>query len=241
MGKAFEVRFAGMLPAAPEDVWAAITTGTAGWLWPITYEPRLGGSEVGVTDDGGTVTAWDPPHHFATHGESTDGWHNTLDYLLEARDCGTFLRFTQSGVIFANWDNEYDGCRQHTDFYYHSLGQYLLHFKGRPAAYVAADGAPASADPGSFETLRRALGLTHRVSSGDQVSLQGPGPTPLAGIVDYLTPNFLGLRTADALYRFYGRGAFGWPVGIGHHLFADNADPETATHAWRAWLEEIYP
>ena len=35
------------------------------------------------------------------------------------------------------------------------------------------------------------------------------------------TPEFLGVRSADALYRFYGRDAWCWPVGVAHHLFAD--------------------
>ena len=43
MAKEFEVRFDGLLPADPDQAWAAITTSqTAGWLWEIDYEPRLG-------------------------------------------------------------------------------------------------------------------------------------------------------------------------------------------------------
>ena len=42
---------------------------------------------------------------------------------------------------------------------------------------------------------------------------QVPGIDPIDGVVDYLTATFVGVRTADGLYRFYGRDAFGWPVG----------------------------
>ena len=114
MAKEFEVRFEGVLPASAGQVWDAITGGTAGWLWPIDYEPRQGGSEAGLTPNGGTVTAWDPPGHFATRGEGEDGWYNHLDYRLEARDGETYLRFVHSGVIEDNFDTEYDACRQHT-------------------------------------------------------------------------------------------------------------------------------
>jgi hypothetical protein len=74
----FEVRHEGLLPATPEEAWAAITRQTAGWLWEITYEPRVGGAERGLTTDGGTVTAWDPPRHFATRAQRPDGWFNRV-------------------------------------------------------------------------------------------------------------------------------------------------------------------
>ena len=58
MAKEFEVRFNGLLPAEPDQAWAAITTPqTAGWLWEIDYEPRLGGAERGLSGDGGKVIA----------------------------------------------------------------------------------------------------------------------------------------------------------------------------------------
>ena len=52
---------------------------------------------------------------------------------------------------------------------------------------------------------------------------------PLDGVVDYRRPNFLGVRTANALCCFFGRDAFGAPVGISIHMFADGIDPEAAT------------
>jgi hypothetical protein len=64
---------------------------------------------------------------------------------------------------------------------------------------------------------------------GDRLAVRGD-----AGVVDYVTPEFLGVRTADALYRFYGRDAFGWRIGVGRHHFAD-VDAE----GWDAWLAEV--
>jgi hypothetical protein len=85
--------------------------------------------------------------------------------------------------------------------------------------------------------LRRALGLGEGVAEGDRVRLAPPGLEPMDAVVDYLAPQFIGLRTADGLYRFFGRNAWGMPVGLGHHLFAGGVDQEKATQAWRAWLE----
>jgi uncharacterized protein YndB with AHSA1/START domain len=82
MVKAWEVRWEGELPARPQDVWDAITRHADGYLWRIEYEPRVGGAERGLTAGGGTVTAWDPPRHFATRTRpetERDGF-NELDY-----------------------------------------------------------------------------------------------------------------------------------------------------------------
>ena len=39
------------------------------------------------------------------------------------------------------------------------------------------------------------------------------------GIIDYLTPSFLGIRGADQLFRIYGRDTWGYPVGTTTHRF----------------------
>ena len=54
------------------------------------------------------------------------------------------------------------------------------------------------------------------------------------------TPEFLGVRTDDALFRFYGRDAFGWPVGVAHHLFADGVTRGPHEKAWRVWLDGVF-
>ena len=161
MPKEFEVRFDGLLPAEPDEAWAAITTPqTAGWLWEIDYEPRLGGAERGLSGDGGKVIRWEPRRHFATRAERADGWFNELDYVLEPRAGGTFLRYVHRGVMDdARFDNDYEACRRHTAFSYHSLGEYLGHFAGRRATYVSADAPPESAASGSFAQVRRELGI----------------------------------------------------------------------------------
>jgi uncharacterized protein YndB with AHSA1/START domain len=243
MGKEFEVKFEGLLPAAPEQVWAAITTPlTAGWLWRIDYEPRAGGAERGLSSGEGTVTAWEPPARFATRAERPDGWFNQLDYLLEARPSGgTYLDYTHRGVMpEATWDKDEAACRLHTALYYHSLGEYLRHFAGRQALHVTADAPPASAERGSFAAIGSALGIADAAAAGDGVTADLPGAGTTEGTIDYRTPEFLGLRTDDALYRFFGRDAFGWPVGVAAHLFGEDADAGRAERAWSEWLGGVY-
>ena len=116
-----------ILRASPDEVWDAIATkaGNAAWMFPNEIDPS-----------GAGATAWDPPHHFAVRQEQGD-WFNALECVIEARDGGTtLLRYAHSGVFVDDWDNQYDAVRQHTDFYLHTLSQYLEHFKGRVATYI---------------------------------------------------------------------------------------------------------
>jgi hypothetical protein len=46
----------------------------------------------------------------------------------------------------------------------------------------------------------------------------------------------VGIRTTDALYCFFGRNAFGRPVGMSIHSFADDVDAEVTKQDWQRWL-----
>ena len=43
-GQAFEIVRELEVEGSPAQLWAALTTGTGGWLWPMEYEPREGGA-----------------------------------------------------------------------------------------------------------------------------------------------------------------------------------------------------
>ena len=94
-------------------------------------------------------------------------------------------------------------------------------------------GPEASMPPDAFETLKRELGASEE---GDRVSLPNGGGD---GVVDYATPAFLGVRTGDALYRFFGRNHFGGPVGMSIHHFGD-VDVDAATRDWSEWLNGVH-
>ena len=229
----FECGRAVTLPASPDDVWAAVATkaGNAAWLFPNEIEP-----------ESATVTAWEPPHRFATRMEQGD-WFNAVEYTIEGRDGGTsLLRYMHSGIFVDDWENQYDAVGQHTDFYLHTLGAYLQHFRGRGATYIGdvphgIHGPPSSAGPEGFRRLQRALGLAADVGEGGSVRLTPTGIGPIEGVIGYLRPNFIEIRTADALYCFFGRNAFGAPVGMSVHSFADGIDAEQSKQDWQRWLE----
>jgi hypothetical protein len=233
MPREFEIRREVILPATPEQVWEAVATsaGNAAWLFPTEVEP-----------DGPATAAWDPPHRFAVRDERGD-WFNALEYVIEGRAGGTtLLRYAHSGIFVDDWDSQYDAVQAHTDFYLHTLSEYLQHFDGRAATYIGdvpggIQGPPNSATPDGFRRMRQALGLAGEAREGDRVRLTAHGLEPLDGVIDYLRPNFLGVRTADALYRFFGRNAFGAPVAMSIHVFADGIEPELTKQSWRHWLD----
>lgn len=242
MLKQWAVQWEGVLAASPQDLWESITQHAAGYLWKIEYEPWLGGAERGLTAGGGTVTAWEPLRHFATRTRpelERDGL-NEVDYRLESLGAATYLRYTHRAEIPADeFDRQLDACRQHTSFYNHSLGQYAAHFAGRAPVYVSVD-VPEAAAEGGFAALRRALGVPDDVVAGDRVRLTPAGLDPIDGVVDFTTDPFFGVRSADGLYRLYGRDTWGWPAGVSLHLFADGVDEAATERAWSAWVAGVF-
>jgi len=195
--------------------------------------------------EGAPVQTWDPPHRLVIRMESPDGTFNALDYAIEARAGGTAtLRYVHSGILAAEWADQYDAIGAHTDFYLHTLGQYLEHFNGRQVTYVGQpsagiEGPAASGAPDAMDTLRAALGLG-RAAVGDEVHADLGPAGKLDGVVDYSTPEFLGVRTEDSLYRFFGRNHFGGVVGLSAHRFTDGIDAGASEAALKSWLDSLY-
>src|SRR3979490_521311 len=155
------------------------------------------------------------PPRLVTRRESPDGTFNALDYAIEARDGGTaHLRYVHSGILADGWEDQYDAADRHTDFYLHTLGQSLEHFNGRRVTYVGQpsdgiNGPEAAGTPDAMNALRAALGVSPDASVGDpgHASLGAAGT--LDRLIDYSKPESLGVRTADGLYRFFGRNHYG--------------------------------
>jgi hypothetical protein len=233
MSGEFECKREVVLPGTPEETWEAVATaaGNSAWLFPNEISP----------DD---ATIWAPPNRFANRVERGN-WFNALEYEIESADGShTTLRYAHSGIFTENWDTQYDAVQQHTDFYLHTLGQYLEHFNDRPATYIGGgpgglQGPTSSAGPDGFRRLQKALGLTPADLEGDTVELSPEGLPSMEATIDYKQPNFLGLRTDDGLYCFFGRNAFGAPVGMSAHLFGRGVDGEAVAESWQGWLERV--
>jgi hypothetical protein len=229
----FEIAREIAVGGTPEQVFDAVTDHTDGWLWPDTVQHQEGGS----TGSGGTITVWDPPQRFSSRMEGDDGWFNQLDFTVLEKSDGTWLRYVHSGVFASDWDAQYDGASKHTDFYLHTLAQYVQHFAGRTAQYADVLAPTGSQMPDGLDRLLAALDLTE-VQAGDQVRAALPTGDADA-VVDFRNTWFVGLRTDDALVRFFGRNHFGAPVAVAVHSFSSTPDAGIGA-AWRARLDAIF-
>jgi uncharacterized protein YndB with AHSA1/START domain len=242
MSRAFEVTREVDLPAAPDDVWTAITANTAAWQFPNKLEVPNGSAPP----EGGPVKTWDPPHRLVIRVQAPDGTFNALEYAIEAGNGGTaHLRYVHSGILADGWEDQYDAIGGHTDFYFHTLAQYLQHFNGRKVTYVGQpsagiEGPAAAGTANAMDALRAALSVSSDAGVGDAVHASLGDAGTLDGVIDYSTPEFLGVRTADGLYRFFGRNHFGSVVGMSAHLFADDVDAAAREAALKAWLDGVY-
>lgn len=238
MSRKFEVRTENRVDGTPAQAWDAVVNGNSGWLWPMEVEPKLGGAGP----FGSEVTAWEPPNHFANHVDGPDGFFNTLDYQIEAAaDGGAWIRYMHAGVFLqemddTEWGNQYDGVRLHTDFYQHTLGQYVKHFAGQQAAFADIQGPAESQSATGFQLLKSVIGADASVDT--EVSFTVPGIGEIRGVLDYATEHFAGVRTSSAMYRFFGRNAFGQVVGMTVHEFEPGAATNEA--AWQSWLDGLY-
>ena len=58
--------------------------------------------------------------------------------MIEDRGDGTTgLRYAHTGTFGPeDFEAQNDQIQQHTDFYLHTLGEYVAHFSGRPVTYI---------------------------------------------------------------------------------------------------------
>jgi hypothetical protein len=90
--------------------------------------------------------------------------------------------------------------------------------------------------------LITALGLTSQVTAGDSVLLTPAGLVPIEGVAGCAgtNPDYLDVRTGDALHRCHGRSAIGMSIAAGHHMFAEDVDAEQSRGAWRSRLAQVF-
>jgi len=91
-----------------------------------------------------------------------------------------------------------------------------------------------------MDTLRAALGIAPDASVGDAVHASLGDAGTLDGVIDYSTPEFLGVRASEGLYRFFGRNFYGGVVGMSAHLFEDGIDAAAREAALKSWLDGLY-
>jgi hypothetical protein len=164
-----------------------------------------------------------------------------MEFLIEGRDGGsTVLRFVHRGFLGDDWSDDFEATTgQGWDMYLHTLAQYVAHFAGRPVTFVYANGPEVSAKEDAWPVLWAGLGLTGPVAVDEPVRLTPSGLPPIEGVADHVGPDFLGVRTADGLYRFHGLARLGMPIAVGHHIYRD-LDRRAAERDWTNWLHGLF-
>jgi uncharacterized protein YndB with AHSA1/START domain len=246
MGREWEQHDDVEIDATPQQVWEAIATGPGYDSWYMGHtevEPGEGGAVR--TDLGGyvmqsTITAWEPLRRFAYRGDETpDGRFIAFEFLIEGREQGsTVLRLVTNGFLPGDdWEAEYDAMRKGGAMYFATLVAYLTHFAGRTATPITAAAPMVPDTRGVFDRVPAALGLPAEPAVGDRVRVTPEGLPPIDGVVDFVNPDAIGVRTADALYRFIRR--FFGPMIVTHHVFAEAVDQKKTEQAWLAWLARL--
>ncbi len=232
--------------ATPEQVWEAIATGPGLESWFLgrnEIDPRPGGTarwSIGEFTAESTITTWDPPNRFVNTGmPAPDGSFHQFDYHIEAREGGgSAIRYEHTGMLSGDWEAEYEAMSEGDPMYLDKLVAYLTYFRGRFATSVEVMGPEAPDRELAMGRFRAALGLDDDVAVGDEVRAAPRGLESFDGVVDHISPHFLGIRSDDAIYRFIH--AFTGQVMIGHHLFAGDVDRADAEEMWRSWLDGIF-
>lgn len=172
----------------PEEVWAAIATGSgiSAWFVPSTSEERAGGV---VTNNFGpgmeslaTIKTWNPPNSFLA--ETKEGGPGTVatEWIVEARAGGTcVVRVVHRWFAETDdWDNQFEGHTYGWLAFFRILRLYLTHFSGqKSSAFQLAAFSPA-APPEAWKSLMQALVLDEQ----NRRVVNAPGAPVLSGIVE---------------------------------------------------------
>ncbi|HEX2267350.1 MAG TPA: SRPBCC domain-containing protein, partial [Actinomycetota bacterium] len=180
-----------------------------------------------------------PPTRFAYRGdELEDGTVHQFEYQIEPRSGGSSIRWLHTGILGPDWESTYEAMSEGDPMYFQKLAEYLTYFYPRKATVVDAFGPNIPDQERVWATLRPALGLAGPVKLDDAVRLTPEGLEIIDGVVDWVSPNMLGVRTEDALYRFIH--GFEGTVMVGHHIYVPGLDQKEQEEAWSSWMNRLF-
>ena len=242
MGHEFELNDAAEVDATPEQLWEAIATGPGIDSWFMGRNEVSGGTggvvraAFGEYEPSFGITTWDPLERLVYGtGPAPDGRRLGYEFLIEGRAGGsTVIRCVTSGFLPGDdWEDEFEAMTAGGAFFFRTLVEYVTHFSGRTAVPVTAFGPPVRAWGEAWAKLGAALGLSGRPAEADRVVVSGA-----EGVVYSVNDQTVGIRTADAMYRFL-RG-FQGPMMASHHVFTPGADAAAEEKAWTDWLARVF-
>lgn len=249
------------VPGTPEEVWQAIATGPGitSWFVPSEVEEREGGAAVShfgpgtSMDSVSTITAWDPPHRFAS--ESHDLGPNAppvaTEWIVEARSGGTcIVRVVHSLFASADdWDNQLEEWESGWPDFFRILRLSLTHFRGQRGSAMQLGNAAPEPKSEAWAALTSSLGLAG-ATMGQRVRTPTGAP-PLAGLVERVGedpfPEELLLRLDEpvpGIAHLFAMDLGGQVyLSIRLYLYGDQASVVIARDEllWHAWMNEHFP
>lgn len=240
MGKDFRFDETFEVPATPEQVWDAIATGPGIDSWYMGRNEVDSGTAVrqgfGEYQPNMPITTWDPPNRLSyAVPTGPDGRFVAFEFLVQGRDSGsTVLRVVNSGFLPGDdWADEFEAMTLGGELFWTTLSAYLHHFAGRTGTPLTVFGPAVDDWPAAWAALGKAMHLDHRPVEGDHVKFDVDGVGTVDGDVYLDNRAVLGIRTADAFYRFME--GFHGPM-IASHICFSEIDADAASQAWFAWL-----
>jgi uncharacterized protein YndB with AHSA1/START domain len=242
------------VPGTPEEVWQAIATGNGftAWFTRSEIEGREGGAiahYMGGGESTAVVTAWQPPHRFATEAPNYMPGAPPIatEILVEARSGGTcVVRLVNSLFTDAeDWDGQLTGLESGWPAFLQVLRIYLSGFAGQRATMVELAGMTEGPAERALAGFKEALGLT-AAAAGSRVEAPAGSP-PFAGVVERSDSHAVVVRMESPVpgAAVLGTHDCGGPVMTWLNLYAygSNAerDVESAAAPWRAWMAQRYP
>jgi uncharacterized protein YndB with AHSA1/START domain len=244
----FEVRDQIAVDATPEQVWDAIATGPGVDAWFMGRTEFVAGEGGRVTQAMGpetyhsTITAYEPGKRLAYRSDpAPDGTFMAFEYLIEGRAGGsTTVRFVHSGLLSGDdWEGEFDALKQGDPMYLQQLAAYLKHFPGAALTHsVFAIGPQEKDSAWVWSAFGSALGLSGPVTHGAEVSLAVDGLERTNGVVEFVAPSYVLVRTDDGLYLLMH--GYQDTIVVEYHGYAGEQGDEELQGAWQSWLSKAF-
>ena len=184
------------IQATPEAIWKAIATGPGIKSWFMgmesEFDEQVGGEVRTKMGDKmipiAKVTAWDPPHHFATKGSFAFGPGSPdigYEWTIVAKGGGKcVLRMVQT--LFSEddaWDTQVGDTKAGWPAFFHVLRNYVERHAEEPSGVVQAMGPVPGEKDEAFERLTAALGITE-LAKGASVDCKADGVPAISGVIE---------------------------------------------------------
>ena len=182
--------------ATPEAVWKAIATGPGIKSWFMAmeseFDERVGGEVRTKMGDEmvptAKITAWDPPHRFATEGENSFGPGSpkiAYEWTVEAKGGGKcVMRMVQT--LFTEddaWDTQVGDTEAGWPAFFHILRNYVERHADQPSGVVQAMNPVPGTKAEAFQRLTAALGIA-KIAKGARVDSHIDGAPPFSGEIE---------------------------------------------------------